>query len=170
MPARCDGDSVQRLSRRRAHLEPMTTPPRNKFGAGLPDGGGRGSMSGRERGRRVLGYAGVADKTKTASGEAGRSGKTPLGRGWRRIGSGGWTRTSDQVVNSHLLYRLSYAGTEGCLRRPQTVCYYRRGMAFFNHSRSFFLRAVCARECQAPPVPSFSLVFASSEGGVRPPP
>ena len=30
----------------------------------------------------------------------------------KEIGSGGWTRTSDQVVNSHLLYQLSYAGTE----------------------------------------------------------
>ena len=26
------------------------------------------------------------------------------------IGSGSWTRTNDPVVNSHLLYQLSYAG------------------------------------------------------------
>ena len=28
----------------------------------------------------------------------------------RRYGSGGRTRTADPVVNSHLLYRLSYSG------------------------------------------------------------
>ena len=31
----------------------------------------------------------------------------------RRLSSRGWTRTSDSVVNSHLLYQLSYAGIDG---------------------------------------------------------
>ena len=30
--------------------------------------------------------------------------------GDRQNGSDGWTRTSDRVVNSHLLYQLSYVG------------------------------------------------------------
>lgn len=29
----------------------------------------------------------------------------------RFYGSSGWTRTSDLVVNSHMLYQLSYRGT-----------------------------------------------------------
>ena len=41
----------------------------------------------------------------------------PPPRGLRTIGSGGRTRTADPVVNSHLLYRLSYAGI--CLRQER---------------------------------------------------
>ena len=42
------------------------------------------------------------------------------------IYSGGWTRTSDPVINSHLLYQLSYAGTSverlGKLAEPGGKC------------------------------------------------
>src|SRR3546814_13887984 len=40
------------------------------------------------------------------------------------VGSASWIRTNDPVINSHLLYRLSYRGTAGVriLVRPSRRC------------------------------------------------
>ena len=38
--------------------------------------------------------------------------KDPEMEMWKKVGSPGWTRTSDILINSQALYRLSYRGIE----------------------------------------------------------
>ena len=62
-------------------------------------------------------------------------------------GSDDWTRTSDPMINSHLLYQLSYIGTfslhaSTCVKAEQSFtasCSVRQNHFFFFSSVSFFL-------------------------------
>src|SRR3546814_8475657 len=48
----------------------------------------------------------------------------PISHRIETVGSASWIRTNDPVINSHLLYRLSYRGTAGVriLVRPSRRC------------------------------------------------
>ena len=60
-------------------------------------------------------------------------------------GSPSWTRTSDKVINSHLLYQLSYRGiiltyenaaySKGVIRFPALFCIQSEGEPFFSANR-----------------------------------
>ena len=57
---------------------------------------------------------GAAKGQKPRKGEGGKETQAS-----EIVGSPGQTRTADRVVNSHLLYQLSYRGTEDAILRPQ---------------------------------------------------
>ena len=77
-----------------------------------------GSINGARTGDPATSGLNMPDTTQDIRGGHQRKGPPMAGLFVARCGSRGRTRTADPVINSHLLYRLSYSGRE-CRENPQ---------------------------------------------------
>jgi hypothetical protein len=79
-----------------ANREATLTPRQNRIAQGQT----RGAAGQTDGGQAQIGLSG------------GKNDKAPVDdRGFEKLGSASWTRTNDPLINSQLLYRLSYRGT-----------------------------------------------------------